>query len=333
MGTRVAHLIGNKISFKEASANTHANPHRIHLVTAGNGRSGAERLAQPIPEIAIKPKFKLDGDGRFFAIGSCFARNIEIALARNGVDCITTRLRVPSDCYEISGLGARNGMLNAYTPYSMRDIVQLPTRADALEAGVLQVGDDEWVDMLVSGIRPLPRAQLLDIRASVVDLYRDLAQADVVVVTLGYTESWYDNQDQIFVNRSPGGSSRTLRRGERYSFQNLNAAQVADALASIAGHVHAVTGGRAKMIITTSPVPLHATFTNRDVICANSYSKATLLSAAVELASNHDWIDYYPSYEMVMGADRDLAWLEDGVHVKTALIDQVIGRFTQAYLA
>jgi hypothetical protein len=97
--------------------------------------------------------------------------------------------------------------------------------------------------------------------------------------------------------------------------------------------VRVATGGRAKMIITTSPVPLHATFTNRDVICANQYSKSTLLSAAVELASNHDWIDYYPSYEMVMGTARDLAWLEDGVHVKPALIDQVIGRFTQAYLA
>lgn len=252
---------------------------------------------------------------------------------RRGVDCISTRLQVPSDCYEISGLGARNGMLNACAPLSMRDVIHLPTRPDALEVGRLQVGDDEWVDMLLSGIRPLPRAQVASIRAGVVDLCRDLALADVVVVALGYTGSWYDNQDRIFVNRSPGASSRTLRRGDRYSFQNLDALQVAGALADIAAHVHAATGGRARMILTTSPVPLHATFTDRDVICANPYSGSTLLSAAVELASNHDWIDYYPSYEMLMGTDRDLAWLEDGVHVKPGLIDQVVSRFTQAYLA
>jgi hypothetical protein len=326
-------LIGSKIAFKEASATTHANRNRIHMVTAGDGRSGAERLAKPIPEIVITPKFKLDGAGRFFAIGSCFARNIEIALSRSGVDCITTRALVPGDLYEISGLGARNGMLNAYTPHSMCDMVHLPMRADALEAGMLQVGEDEWIDMLVSGIKPLPRAELTDVRAKVIDLYRDMALADVVVVTLGYTESWYDNQDQIFVNRSPSGSTRTIRRGERYSFQNISASQAAEALAGIAGRVRTVTEGRAKLILTTSPVPLHATFTNRDVICANQYSKSTLLSAAVELASRYDWIDYYPSYEMVMGSDRDLAWTEDGVHVKATLVDQVISRFTQAYLA
>ncbi len=321
-------MIGSTLKYQDASLVTHSNKSRINAVTSGNGKSGVERSRHPMPDIQIHPKFRLD-DGKVFTIGSCFARNIEAALVRQGVDCITSHFKLPGEMYELTGHGARNGALNAYTPHSMNDLVRLPSNPTG---GILQTGDDEFVDMMMSGLKPQTEAVTKETRAGLVDLYESMADASTVVITLGYTESWFDTEDGIFVNRSPGASRKTLRHGDRYNFLNASAAQVSEALESIARRVHEVTGGRAKLIITTSPVPLHATFTGRDVICANLYSKCTLLSSAVLLASRHDWIDYYPSYELVTGSQKDVAWEDDGIHVKQSLVDQVIGKFTEAYL-
>ena len=228
--------------------------------------------------------------------------------------------------------GARNGALNAYTPGSMLDLIRMSRKETRSTLGLLQTADDEWCDMLLSGLRFLTHSESSSARSKLISCYETLADADIVVVTLGYTESWFDQQDNIYVNRSPGANIKTVKRGQRYAFQNMNALQVIDCLESIIQEIEIQTTGKAKIVFTVSPVPLHGTFTDRDVVMANQYSKSTLLSAAVCVADRYAHVDYFPSYETVINSPRQTAWEEDGIHVRPALVGDIMRLFVQQYI-
>lgn len=327
-------MVSTQIPFIEAQKITRKNSFRVFGNSKNDGASGYERLVDDsFPNIHVSPKFKLDKSKAVYTIGSCFARNVEFFLRKSGVDCISSNFLVPGEFYEMSGHGARNGALNAYTAHSMRDVIRLTERADRETAGLLQVGDDEYCDMMVSGLKPLNAEQSSIARNTVIDAYEAMANASTVIITLGYTESWFDTLDNIYVNRSPGGSLKTARKGKQYNFHNVSAAEVTVVLGEIIDLIGQRTKNRAKIIFTVSPVPLHGTFTNRDVILANLYSKSTLLCAAVESASKYDNVDYFPSYEMVTNSDRNTSWEADGVHVKREVIEKVMDRFGERYFA
>lgn len=320
--------------FKSALALTNANKHRIYVKRAGDGSSGFERsIEAAFPDVAVKPKFKIDASAPVFTIGSCFARNIEAALYRKGFDIITRQCSIPGELYELTGLGARNGALNAYTAHSMLDLLRWPERPDRYTMGTLDLGGNQWADMMVSGLRNLSSEELALVRNQILGTYEALSGARTVIITLGYTESWFDTQDNIFVNKSPAGSRSTLKSGSRYQFMNADAASISSALDEIIAVIRRKTSDQAQIVLTTSPVPLHGTFTDRDVICANLYSKATLLSSAVNAAERYEYVDYYPSYEMVTYASADDAWEDDGVHVKPSLVEKVLERFVDAYVS
>lgn len=312
------------------------NPNRTFTKSRGDGSSGSERIrTDDMPKIAIQPKFKLSPEGKFFTIGSCFARNIEAALTKLGVHCITSNCRIPAEYYLEQGAGRigalNNGALNAYTPHSMRDLVNLVDRPNCESVGMLEVGDDEWFDMLLSGLNATTRAQAGEIRAMVVDTYRQLATADTVVLTLGYTEAWHDTQDQIFTNRGPAANIKMTKHAGRYVFTNGTPPEVYAIVDRTMQDLQRITAGRAKVIVTTSPVPLHATFTDRDVVSANLYSKSMLHSAAISVSLKYDFVDYFPSYELVMYSNPATTWMEDGVHIHSSRVGKVIDLFAKSY--
>jgi GSCFA family len=319
------------VPFDTAYKLTSGNRQRIYTRTNGNGTSGAERLrARDMPELRITPKFTLPRSSKFFTIGSCFARNVEAQLVALGVECLSAKCLIPGDYYEGGGPD-RNGALNAYTPQTMRELVNWASRPDRKDIGLLQLADDEWCDMLLSGLKILNRAQIDEVREMVLKTYEQLVSADAVVLTLGFTEAWYDLQDGIFVNRSPAGNAKTMKKGSRYAFYNSSPEDVVAVVDQTVQDISRVTGGRAKIILTTSPVPLHATFTGRDVISANLYSKSTLLSASVSVADRYDFVDYFPSYELVIYSEPTSTWMEDGVHIFPERIGKVIKTFADKY--
>ena len=53
-----------------------------------------------------------------------------------------------------------------------------------------------------------------------------------------------------------------------------------------------------KIVFSVSPVPLAATFTDRDIFTANIYSKSTLRSAVEHVVDPESGVYYFPSYEM-----------------------------------
>jgi hypothetical protein len=113
-------------------------------------------------------------------------------------------------------------------------------------------------------------------------------------------------------------------------FYRVTVGDMLDDLSHIYGMVKAHT--RARMIVTVSPVPLHATFTPLDVRVANTESKARIRAAVSEFVERHPDVSYFHSYEMVTTAERLSDFmLEDGRHVSSLAVDYILQQFLAQY--
>ncbi|MCA1336737.1 GSCFA domain-containing protein [Pseudooceanicola marinus] len=290
----------------------------------------------------ITPSFHLAPNGGVFTIGSCFARNVEDALIAAGLEVPTTAFSAPLE----EAPGRPNRLLNQYNPATMlqclRDaetgetgagLYRLPTAAgaDQGEAGQAAAEDQEMVQdcLLATGGRAVARARALERRAQIRRLYAEgLASCDTVVVTLGLVECWFDQFEGIYLNEVP--NRRLLRaEPERFVFRRLDTATCRDMLFEMMDRL--VTEGGQRVLLTLSPVPLQATFVEGDAIMRNAYSKAVLRVVAEEVAEQFDGVDYFPSYEMVTSMGL-AAFDNDNVHVRPAVVSEVIAHMTAHYL-
>jgi len=151
-------------------------------------------------------------------------------------------------------------------------------------------------------------------------LFRD---AKVVVVTLGLIDTW----------RSPttGNTYRQIPHPAVFPtlgaiFHRLTVAEMLDDLERIRTVVRDRLG--AELVITTSPVPLHTTFTPLDVRVANVESKSRIRAATSEFVDRHPDVRYFHSYEMVVTAERQSDYFrDDGRHVHRHAVRYIVSRF------
>ena len=88
----------------------------------------------------------------------------------------------------------------------------------------------------------------------------------------------------------------------------------------------------ATLVVTTSPVPLHATFTKLDVRVANMESKSRIRAAVSEFVERHPDVRYFHSYEMVMTAERQSDYFrEDGRHVHRHAVKYIVSEFLRLF--
>ena len=82
------------------------------------------------------------------------------------------------------------------------------------------------------------------------------------------------------------------------------------------------------MVITTSPVPLHTTFTALDVRVANMESKSRIRAATSEFVDRHPDVHYFHSYDMAMTAERQSDYFrDDGRHVHRHAVRYIVSEF------
>lgn len=288
------------------------------------------RLERAVVLPEVRPGFRIGPGDRIFTIGSCFARNIERALLAQGQAVARPVLDIP-------GLEFRPPhslvLLNKFTTHSMLNELRW-----ALEPGaafpaqsLLEEGEG-WIDPQVVGdVAPAPREVVLARRPHLRAAFAGAAECDVVVLTLGLVEAWWDAQTGLYLNRAPG--YRTVKRHKgRFELRLLDHAANREALEQV--HALLVRHGRPglRMVVTVSPVPMSETFTGRDVLVANAYSKATLRAVAEDFARAHPDVDYYPSWESVTLSDRRVAFQEDLHHVSDLIVDLNVRRFVDHYL-
>lgn len=257
-----------------------------------------------------------------FTIGSCFARNVEEELERQGLVVPPRAFAVPKSEYP----HRPNGLLNEFTPPSMARRIgeALTGTASPLET---LVGDEaETEDLLLPVGGAVTRVRALERRAEIAAIYARLSEADFVVLTLGYIEAWFDRKPGIYLNRMPMPRLRKAEPG-RYEYRRLD---LAATLAELRPAMESLQAIGAKVILTVSPVPIQRTFEPVDCVVANEYSKSVLRVAAEELRREFSHVDYYPSYEIVRTAGLS-AYEADFVHVREDVVAQIVAHMIAAY--
>lgn len=147
--------------------------------------------------------------------------------------------------------------------------------------------------------------------------------ADVVVITLGLIETWS--------NRTTGNHYRQIPPPEVFTrlspvFNRLTTRDMQQDLEAIRAAIRVNT--KAKIILTVSPIPLHATVTPHDVRIANTESKHRIRATVSEFVEAFPDVHYFHSYEIVTTAERQSDFvLEDGRHVAAPAVDYIVQQF------
>lgn len=299
-----------------------------------SGPYACQRLRQPRFSAVVQPEFKISKQDRLFAIGSCFARGIESALKGRGFSVESAA----TDFDRFSTVGDKKvtalGFTNKYTTYSMLNELTwaLDPAAKFPEASLVDLDSARCIDPHINPtLEVTDRAGTLERRRVIREVNARIRDCRVVFMTLGLVEVWYDSQAEVYLNTTPTREMQQRHPG-RYQFaasnylQNLDNMEKLHALLSIYGHP------QLQMVVTTSPVPLNATFTGQDIVVANTYSKSTLRAVAQDFAAGHDNVQYFPSYEIVMNSQRDMAWEDDLRHVKGAMTQHVMDLFMRNFV-
>jgi hypothetical protein len=300
-----------------------------HGVAGDDAGSARDRLKSgDVVVVQNAPRFTISKGATVYTIGSCFARNIERALKREGFRVPTAEIDIDKGIY-MGNTPFHNTVLNKYNAHSMATEI-LRGLEDAPDPGLIEVEPDEWYDPQTNFTRLLPREQALALRKQLDVLARNVATSELVVMTLGLVETWFDTRSGVVFN----GLNVVAVKNRRATtgFFNATVEQVVQVLSEALEKL-VVRNPQVKVVITVSPVPMGQTFTDSDVFMANTYSKAVLRVAAQMLTARFDFVDYYPSYEMVMNSPRALAWADDQIHVSPAVVDKVVATFSERYIA
>jgi hypothetical protein len=229
------------------------------------------------------------------AAGSCFAQHIARYLRDAGYNYLQTE---PPATPTEPVFSARFGNI-----YTTRQLRQLMLNAYGLHRPVTRVwrrADGRYIDPLRPQLAPAGFVTADEVtvarRAHLAAVRRVFQECRVFIFTLGLTEAWLA-PDGTALPVPPGVVDATSPEGEP-TFHNFSVAEMRADLDQFLADLRAVNP-HVRVILTVSPVPLVATYEARSVLVSNTYSKAALRVAAEEAAAAHDFVAYFPSYEIV----------------------------------
>ncbi|MGE5207954.1 MAG: GSCFA domain-containing protein [Alphaproteobacteria bacterium] len=279
---------------------------------------------------AITPGFKMQREDKVFAIGSCFARGVELAL-------IDQKMDVLSRTAEFDSFPAMNGELelgftNKYNTFSIYNELRwaLDPAAEFPRESLVDLGNGIFYDPHTNPALQLVGLEETIHRREIMQMVtRRISQCRVVIITLGLVEVWRDTVADVFINQLIPSMHSSYP--DRYELHVTNFVENLSNLERIHGLLNQFGHQDVQIVVTVSPVPLQATFSGDDVVVANSYSKCLLRAVAQEWAAAHKNVHYFPSYEIVQNSDRNLTWEEDMRHVKGKVVRHIMNLFLRNY--
>lgn len=248
----------------------------------------------------------IHADTRVLALGSCFAAHFVRWLGDQGFN---RRLEAPYRAILQSGFAFET------TPVIAQQFRWAFGEVDRLNLF--------WVD---------PGKQMVEATEEGQQLLRSaLENADVVIVTLGLSELWYDKVTGEPLWRAVPERYLDLNR---HAFKVLSVAETVEQL-EVIERIRVSYLPKLKIVYTVSPVRLRATFRPVSCLTANAASKAIIRAALDEfLRSRWEQVGrvyfYFPSYEIVTETFRD-PYEEDARHIHEGTVQQVLNLFAEQY--
>jgi hypothetical protein len=269
--------------------------------------------------LEFAPRFSLAQHAKIFTIGSCFAREVEESLLTQGFNVLT----------RTGDYGYAHGYLNRYNTWAMAQEIDFAIGSRQFdERSISRLNEGGYADLTSYG-RFETAEEAHELRRRTTALFRHLLEADVVIITAGLSEIWYDKSFDYYTNIAPSGAS--LAYPDRFEFRLLGFHENHQALCRLVEDIRRIRPA-CNILLTVSPVPLNATFAPRDVLISNSYSKACLRTAVEELLWAYPFVDYFPSFEMVNLSDPAMVWESDYRHVKREFVERIMLEFKRRYV-
>ncbi len=298
-------------------------------------RSFANRAATEV-DVVTNPRFAIGPKDKVATAGSCFAQHVSRKLGALGFQFMITE---HEPLFSFSGtenfgvFSARYG--NVYT---IRQFKQLFWRAYGLFDPVdqhWQREDGRYVDPFRPYIERAGFASPDEVAwerdahlATVRDIFED---CDVFILTLGLTEGWESVHDGAVFPLSPGVVGANGNEQD-YRFRNFKVDEMEKDLKDVLFRLSAINP-KCRVLLTVSPVALIATYENVHVLSATTYSKSALRVVAESMKQAFDFVDYFPSYEMIMGSHGRGAFIEDDLReVRPEGVEYAMGAFARHYL-
>lgn len=250
------------------------------------------------------PKFAISRSHPVATFGSCFAQHIGRALQRRGFHWQVTEpapeglSAANAAKYNYGVFSARTG--NIYTSSLLKQWVGWAT-------GAAEVPDEVWwrdgrcYDPFRPNIEPSGFSSAEEMQASrglaIESFLRCLKEARVFVFTLGLTESWVNAERGYEYPMCPGTVAGEFDASHHHFVNQM----YPDIRKSLLESMRAILGVNPaiRFLLTVSPVPLTATMSGRHVLVATMESKSILRAVAGQMARQHTFVDYFPSYEII----------------------------------
>ncbi|MBV8216284.1 MAG: GSCFA domain-containing protein [Verrucomicrobia bacterium] len=294
--------------------------------------SDPENQRSLFSELPFRKRFKfINRRTAVVSAGSCFASEIAYALQREGLNYIVTE---HSSQGQATGDGTERMLSKSSANWG--DIFNTPSFRQLLEYSfglrklpriVWQLGD-HFLDPFRDGLR---FATVSEYEANydhhISAARAALEQAEVFIITLGLNEVWYFKMDNSVFSRSPWRIAPSFVEHRTLSVAE-NVAELQRMLDILRAHNH-----RVKVIVTVSPVPLHATFLHDTyhVVEANMHSKSVLRVAAQEFVEKNNDVYYFPSFELVTYGFEN-PWADDERHVDSKTVNRIMEMFREMFV-
>ncbi|WP_157775112.1 GSCFA domain-containing protein [Hartmannibacter diazotrophicus] len=283
-----------------------ANPY-LRLPASSFWRKGVERCRYDEVDPVVHPKFSIARQDQIATSGSCFAQHIAKRLVDENYNFLVTETapitldRAEANRRHFGLFSARYGNI-----YTARQLLQLIDRAYGRFKPVDRAWmrrDGRFIDPFRPQIEPdgyLTEDDVAKDRERHLACVRDMfEECDLFVFTLGLTEGWMSSADGSMLPVAPG-TIATKANGSGYHFVNFSTDQISTDLHSVVRRLKALNPN-IRILFTVSPVPLVATYEDSHVLTSTVYSKSSLRAAANDVCSNYDFVDYFPSYEIITG--------------------------------
>ncbi len=251
-----------------------------------------------------EPRFSISREMAVFTAGSCFAHHVHRALKSAGYNVIEGEPAPEGISANVAArffygtFSARYG--NIYNP---RQFLQLLQEA----AGQFSPGHPIWhrdgrfYDAFRPNVDPGGYASAEAVKMARADHLRavtdGIKRAEVLVFTLGLTETWQDRASGAVYPSAPGVIADAPSAAD-IGFLSFGHDEIAADVRAIFAHVRELNAN-VKLLLTVAPGPLVATAGGGHVLIASSAGKAVLRAAVDTLMRSDSGIDYFPSYEII----------------------------------
>lgn len=295
-------------------------------------RRTCRRIPESLTEhpITFVPNPLIDKSSKVLALGSCFALRVKEFLLANGYGVLNEGDLRP---WMVNGRPEFDPRIY-YNTFCIRyefermigEFVQDEDDIWEPHQTLTKVYQDPYRRMLAATDRESLWDRIREVDAA---MQKHIVQANLVIITLGLTEVFFQQHNDRAICAAPGycggGGIGCEFRATEYQENYDNIEQVIRILAKV--------NPKAQMVLTVSPVPLGSTFApNTDHAVANCESKSTLRAVAGALVRKYPNVHYFHSYELVMHAPRETVFLEDGRHVQPTYVAGIMQDFERAFV-